>query len=66
MRSILPSNIHRVGSFARGSMRSYPPARGAGYASDGVKAQLQLLYKRDGCHHCGTLGRALEVKGASR
>lgn len=49
-RSLLPSDVARVGALAR---ESIPATLGANYASETQRAELKLLFKRHGCHHCG-------------
>jgi hypothetical protein len=49
-RTIMPSDVAKVGAVARGSV----PAPGTQYASAASKYELRVLYRRDGCHHCGS------------
>ena len=49
-RSVMPSDLTRVGAIARESM----PAAGINYATDEKRRELFRFFKRDGCHHCGT------------
>mmetsp|Transcript_31584 Transcript_31584/g.53065 ORF Transcript_31584/g.53065 Transcript_31584/m.53065 type:complete len:283 (-) Transcript_31584:394-1242(-) len=50
VQSLLPSDLGRVGAHARASL----PANGASYADQTQRAKLQQLFKKFGCHHCGT------------
>jgi len=49
-RSILPSDVRFVGALARESL----PAAGSGYATDMQRVELRSIFRRHGCHHCGT------------
>ena len=49
-RSVMPSDLTRVGAVAVESM----PTRGIEYASAGKRRELLRFFRRDGCHHCGT------------
>lgn len=50
-RSIMPSNAARVGAIAR---ESIPSMGGKDYAGHSSKRELLRIFRRDGCHHCGT------------
>eukprot|EP00048_Salpingoeca_helianthica_P020332 m.6060 g.6060 ORF g.6060 m.6060 type:complete len:245 (+) comp4678_c0_seq1:101-835(+) len=50
LRSIAPSHLWNLGAFEGGSI----PAKGAGYASEAEREQLQRIGKKSGCHTCGT------------
>jgi hypothetical protein len=41
--------VHQ-GALARESL----PAAGSGYATDTQRTELRMLFRRYGCHHCGT------------
>ncbi|PSC67403.1 pfkB family carbohydrate kinase [Micractinium conductrix] len=49
-RSVMPSDVAKVGAIARESM----PAAGVEYATEKYRIELRRLFRRDGCHHCGT------------
>lgn len=49
-RSVMPSDLAQVGAIAKESM----PAAGMQYATDEKRRELARLFRRDGCHHCGT------------
>ncbi|PNH11387.1 hypothetical protein TSOC_001805 [Tetrabaena socialis] len=47
---LLPSDLARPGAFGR----MHVPTSAAEYSTAGEKAQLSVIFGRDGCHHCGT------------
>jgi len=49
-RVALPSDVRYPGAFARESI----PAAGREYANESQRRQLVALYRRLGCHHCGS------------
>ena len=49
-RSIMPSDLTKIGAIAKESM----PAAGMQYAGEEKRRELLRMYRRDGCHHCGT------------
>lgn len=49
-RRLMPSDLRSPGAFAYSNV----PVSAADYASESQKAQLMRIFKRDGCHHCGT------------
>ncbi|KAG1664411.1 hypothetical protein FOA52_009733 [Chlamydomonas sp. UWO 241] len=49
-RRLLPSDLRAPGAFAHHSV----PLSAAKHATDMEKGQLISLFKRDGCHHCGS------------
>lgn len=49
-RALLPSDLVRPGACAVESL----PAPGANYAQGASKGELIRLFRRDGCHHCGS------------
>jgi hypothetical protein len=51
-RSIMPSDLAAPGALAFESI----PARGDQYARPGIKRELTRIFRRDGCHHCGSRG----------
>ncbi|KAG2423011.1 hypothetical protein HXX76_015609 [Chlamydomonas incerta] len=50
-RRLLPSHLAKPGAFGF----LHVPTGAAEYATAAEKAQLSVLFGRDGCHHCGTL-----------
>ncbi len=48
-RRLLPSDLSKPGAFGR----LHVPTGDTQYASATEKAQLSVLFGRDGCHHCG-------------
>ncbi|KAK3258413.1 hypothetical protein CYMTET_32538 [Cymbomonas tetramitiformis] len=50
LASVLPSDLRFAGALARESIR----APGSSYANEVQRAELRMLFKRFGCHHCGT------------
>eukprot|EP01024_Parvocaulis_polyphysoides_P040569 TRINITY_DN36955_c0_g1_i1.p1 TRINITY_DN36955_c0_g1~~TRINITY_DN36955_c0_g1_i1.p1 ORF type:complete len:322 (+),score=33.19 TRINITY_DN36955_c0_g1_i1:112-1077(+) len=53
-RNILPSDVVKPGAMAVESL----PAKGKEYVTGVQKLELQRLYKKYGCHHCGSKGGA--------
>lgn len=49
-RTIMPSDLTKVGAIARESI----PAAGMQYAGEEKRKELIRMFRRDGCHHCGT------------
>jgi hypothetical protein len=49
-RSVMPSDLVKPGAIARESI----PAAGMQYATDEKRRELIRMFRRDGCHHCGT------------
>lgn len=49
-RTIMPSDLSKVGAIARESI----PAAGMQYATDEKRRELIRMFRRDGCHHCGS------------
>ena len=49
-RRLMPSDLRAPGAHAFSSV----PVSAADYASESQKSQLTRIFKRDGCHHCGT------------
>lgn len=49
-RAIMPSDLTKVGAIARESI----PAAGMQYAGEEKRKELIRMFRRDGCHHCGT------------
>lgn len=49
-RALLPSDLVRPGACAVESL----PAPGSAYAQGTSKGELIRLFRRDGCHHCGS------------
>ncbi|KAL4859030.1 hypothetical protein ACK3TF_000816 [Chlorella vulgaris] len=49
-RSVMPSDLVKVGAIARESL----PAPSVEYATPASRIELRRLFSRDGCHHCGT------------
>ncbi|GBF88397.1 hypothetical protein Rsub_01109 [Raphidocelis subcapitata] len=49
-RSLMPSSLVAPGALAFESL----PARGDGYARPLMKRELSRIFRRDGCHHCGS------------
>ena len=49
-RSIMPSDLVKPGALANQSI----PAAGMQYATDEKRRELIRMFRRDGCHHCGT------------
>lgn len=49
-RNVMPSNLIRPGALARSSI----PSRGRNYANEVEAGLIKDLYKRYGCHHCGS------------
>ena len=49
-RSTLGSDVRYPGAFAKESIR----ANGVKYADQNARRELETLFKRYGCHHCGT------------
>jgi len=49
-RTLLPSDLVRPGACAVESL----PAPGSAYAQGTSKGELVRLFRRDGCHHCGS------------
>lgn len=50
LRELLPSDLRYPGAMARESLR----APGQAYANDTTRRELGILFKRYGCHTCGT------------
>ena len=50
LRELLPSDLRYPGAMARESLR----APGREYASDTARRELGVLFRRYGCHTCGT------------
>ncbi|GBF99262.1 hypothetical protein Rsub_11787 [Raphidocelis subcapitata] len=48
--SLMPSDLAAPGALAFESI----PAVGNDYASPGVRRELARIFRRDGCHHCGS------------
>lgn len=56
--SVMPSDLTKPGALAFESI----PARAdhsEAYAQPSVKRELARIFKRDGCHHCGTRARGV-------
>lgn len=49
-RTIMPSDLTKVGAIAKESI----PAAGMQYAGEEKRRELIRMFRRDGCHHCGT------------
>jgi hypothetical protein len=49
--SVMPSDLARPGSRA---LESLPASADGAYAAPGAKRELARIFRRDGCHHCGT------------
>lgn len=49
-RTVMPSDLTKVGALARESI----PAAGMQYAGEEKRRELIRMFRRDGCHHCGT------------
>ena len=49
-RTIMPSDLNKVGAIAKESI----PAAGMQYATDEKRRELIRMFRRDGCHHCGS------------
>ncbi|EFJ41367.1 hypothetical protein VOLCADRAFT_98678 [Volvox carteri f. nagariensis] len=49
-RQLLPSHLALPGAFGR----MHIPTSSAEYSTAAEKAQLSVIFGRDGCHHCGT------------
>lgn len=49
-RTIMPSDLSKVGAIAKESI----PAAGMQYATDEKRRELIRMFRRDGCHHCGS------------
>eukprot|EP01025_Chloroclados_australasicus_P046835 TRINITY_DN5178_c0_g3_i3.p1 TRINITY_DN5178_c0_g3~~TRINITY_DN5178_c0_g3_i3.p1 ORF type:complete len:312 (-),score=15.08 TRINITY_DN5178_c0_g3_i3:632-1567(-) len=49
-RNVLPSDVIKPGAMAVESL----PAKGKEYVTGTQKLELQRLYKKYGCHHCGS------------
>ncbi|KAF8065826.1 haloacid dehalogenase-like protein [Scenedesmus sp. PABB004] len=51
--SLMPSDLARPGALAFESIPARPEASEA-YAKPSVKRELARIFRRDGCHHCGS------------
>lgn len=49
-RTVMPSDLSKVGAIAKESI----PAAGMQYATDEKRRELIRMFRRDGCHHCGS------------
>jgi hypothetical protein len=49
--AVMPSDLAKPGARA---LESLPASADGAYAAPGAKRELARIFRRDGCHHCGT------------
>eukprot|EP00897_Mesotaenium_endlicherianum_P000612 jgi/Mesen1/10551/ME000083S10056 len=56
-RNLMPSDLRHPGALAKGSI----PARSSSYANQTEREILEEMYKKYGCHHCGSRKHAFHA-----